>query len=672
MRLLKKYYLFLFAIFYLFQGCDSETDITTGEVQLLSITTTDKELSIEGDVTDSISIQDDLTLIFSQELNPSSVQENIQLFLDETPIVTDVVLTLGNTTVSLRPANDLENNKTYTVKIGTGLQGVNGETFAGIEVQFKTSVSILQLNSLIINGINITTASQIIDVDYNTVEIEIIFSAPLDRATVNSSTISIAGKQTVTFAISFSDNDTHLTLNTTSPLIHLSKYSLNISAALKGLNEEFFAGLKKDIYTAIDPTPKLPLLPNDQDDDDDNTNDLLSVVQQQTFKYFYDFAEPISGMARERNSSGNLVTSGGSGFGIMALIVGMERNFITRTEGLARMDKILDFLETADRFHGAWSHWIDGTTGNVIPFSTNDNGGDLVETAFLVEGLITFRQYLDSGVAEESALINRINTLWEAVEWDWYRQNNQQVLYWHWSPDKAWVMNNQVKGWNECLITYVLAASAPEGNNIPKSVYTNGWASHGGMANGNSYYGFQLPLGSAYGGPLFFTHYSFLGLNPSNLGDTYADYWTQHVNHTLINHAYCVDNPRNFVGYSDECWGLTASDNQSGYSAHSPTNDLGVITPTAALSSFPYTPVESMKALKFFYYTLGDRTWGEYGFYDAFNVTENWYATSYLAIDQGPIVVMIENYRTGLLWNLFMSAPEVQNGLAELDFITTP
>ncbi|HET9052652.1 MAG TPA: glucoamylase family protein, partial [Cyclobacteriaceae bacterium] len=422
-------------------------------------------------------------------------------------------------------------------------------------------------------------------------------------------------------------------------------------------------------FTEVDVTPKLPLLPNDEDNDNDNTNDLLSVVQKQTFKYFWDFAHPASGMARERNTSGDMVTSGGSGFGIMALIVGMERNFITRAEGLERMDKILDFLETADRFHGAWPHWMH-SNGDVWPFSTNDNGGDLVETAFLVEGLITFRQYLTTNsIADEYDLVNRINTLWEGVEWDWYRkETNENVLYWHWSPSVNWTMNLPIRGWNECLITYVLAASAPEQNTIPESVYDNGWASNGNMQNGNTYEGITLPLGPAYGGPLFFSHYSFVGLDPRNLSDPYANYWTQNVNHALINYKYCVRNPKNFVGYSEDCWGLTASDNHQGYSAHHPNNDLGVITPTAALSSFPYTPEESMRALKFFYYTLGDRLWGEYGFYDAFNPTENWYANSYLAIDQGPIIVMIENYRTGLLWDLFMSAPEVQGGLDKLGF----
>ena len=372
-------------------------------------------------------------------------------------------------------------------------------------------------------------------------------------------------------------------------------------------------------------------------------------------------------MARERNSSGDIVTSGGSGFGIMALIVGIERGFISRDEGRERMEKILTFLESADRFRGAWPHWMHGTTGDVIPFSTNDNGGDLVETSFLIQGLLTFRQYMDESVAAEQSVIDRINALWQTVEWDWYTRDGQKVLYWHWSPDKQWTMNHAIRGYNEALITYFLAAASPT-HAVDASVYHEGWAANGGIRNNKSYFNITLPVGYDYGGPLFFAHYSFLGLDPRNLQDTYANYWTQNVNHSRINHAYAVANPKRFVGYSDENWGLTASDNHEGYSAHSPTNDLGVITPTAALSSFPYTPEESMKALKFFYYTLGDRLWGPYGFYDAFNITEGWTADSYLAIDQGPIIIMIENYRTGLLWDLFMSAPEVQTGMDNLGF----
>ena len=348
----------------------------------------------------------------------------------------------------------------------------------------------------------------------------------------------------------------------------------------------------------------------------------------------------------------------------MAIIVGIERNFIIQNSRGGAIEKIVSFLEKADRFHGAWPHWLDGNTGDVVPFSSRDNGGDLVETSFLIQGLLTFRQYLQPSDTIGNNLINRINDLWKTVEWDFYRKNNEKVLYWHWSPDFYWEINFPLYGYFEEQITYVLAA-ASQLHGIPKEVYQNGYGKNGAIKKNNTYYGYVLPLESP--SPLFWVHYSYLGLDP-HFSDDYANYWEQNVNATLINQAYCIDNPKNFVGYSDSFWGLTSSDSPNGYAAHSPANDLGVVTPTAALSSFPYTPTESMKALKFFYYTLGDRLWGDYGFYDAINVTEGWTANSYLAIDQGPIIVMIENHRTGLLWDLFMSAPEIQGAQTILGF----
>lgn len=373
-------------------------------------------------------------------------------------------------------------------------------------------------------------------------------------------------------------------------------------------------------------------------------------------------------MARERNTSGDLVTSGGSGFGIMAIVTAIHRNFITRTEGLARIQKIVSFLKNnAQKFHGTFPHWLNGATGAVIPFSTKDNGADLVETSYLMQGLLTARQYFNGADAVETGLRNDINTISNGVEWNWFRQGNQNVLYWHWSSNYNWEMNHKIQGWNESLITYVLAASSTTFS-IPKIVYDNGWASNGGMRNNNLYYGIQLPLGPSLGGPLFFAHYSFLGISPNNLTDAYANYFTQNKNHTLINYNYSKANPKNYFGYSDSVWGLTASDIQNGYTASSPTNDVGVIAPTAALSSLPYTPVESMQALKFFYYKLGDKIWKEYGFVDAFSLHDPWFASTFLAIDQGPIIIMIENYRSKLLWDLFTSCPEVKNGMKALGF----
>lgn len=371
----------------------------------------------------------------------------------------------------------------------------------------------------------------------------------------------------------------------------------------------------------------------------------MDLVQKQTFKYFWDFGHPVSGLARERNTSGETVTSGGSGFGIMTILVGINRNFVSRADGLARMQKIVGFLKTAQKFHGAFPHWLNGTTGVVIPFSAKDDGADLVETSYLFEGLLCARQYFNSASADETNLRNDINTLWNAVEWDWFRKNNENVLYWHWSPNNNWDMNFPIQGWNEALVTYVLAASSPT-HTIPKIVYDNGWAKNGAIKNNNAYFGITLPLGEPYGGPLFFAHYSFLGINPHDLSDAYANYWTQNVNHSLINYTYCKTNPKGYYGYGDSCWGLTASDVPNGYTASSPTNDVGVIAPTAAISSLPYTPAESMKAIKYFYFIIGDKIWKEYGFVDAFSLHQLWYANSFLAIDQGPIIIMIENYRS--------------------------
>jgi hypothetical protein len=400
-------------------------------------------------------------------------------------------------------------------------------------------------------------------------------------------------------------------------------------------------------------------------------NQLLDLVQQQTLRYFWEFAEPNSGMARERNTSGNLVTSGGSGFGIMAIITGAERGFLDRNEVLDRMIKIVSFLENADRFHGAWAHWMDGRNGNVIPFSTNDNGGDLVETAFLLQGLLTAREYFDGDTPKEITLRQDIDKLYSEVDWQWYTRG-QNVLYWHWSPSVDFAMNMKIGGWHEALIVYVLAAGSPTYPIAPE-VYHEGWAKNGNIKNGRYFYNIQLPLGPDFGGPLFFAHYSFLGLDPRGLNDQYANYWEQNRNHTLINYQYAVANPNEFCHYSDSIWGITASDDpEVGYQSHAPNNvsgtDNGTITPTAALSSMPYTPEESMKALRTFYYYMNNNLWGDYGFKDAVNFEYNWYADSYLAIDQGPIVVMIENYRSGLLWDTFMKNEHVNNGLQTLGF----
>jgi hypothetical protein len=402
---------------------------------------------------------------------------------------------------------------------------------------------------------------------------------------------------------------------------------------------------------------------------------LLEAVQRHTFRFFWEGGHPESGLAPDRRTRterrpDDLVAVGGSGFGVMAMIVAIERGWISRSAALERLQRMLGVLSRATCYHGAFPHFMNGRTGATIPFSRKDDGGDVVETSLLLQGLLCARRYFDRDTPAEADVRACITRLWDEVEWSWYTQGGRKLLYWHWSPNNGWAMDHEIHGWNECLITYVLAAASPR-YAIEPLVYHRGFASGADFFNGKAYYGTELPLGQPYGGPLFFAHYSFCGLDPRGLEDRYANYWEQNVRHVRINHAHCAANPRGFAGYGASCWGLTASDDPAGYAAHAPSNDNGTISPTAALASFPYAPDEAMSALRHFLTTYGERAWGRYGFIDAFCEQRGWFADTFLAIDQGPIVVMIENYRTGLLWNLFMSVPEIKAGLRNLGF-TSP
>ncbi len=531
----------------------------------------------------------------------------------------------------------------------------------GSDTQYppNTQPASFTLSSLKING----TSSGLTNTNLNlTPVIQLSFSAPLNTSTVTTAVgfQSKAGA-VITYTSTFQNSDSSLVIQPSSALQPLTSYTITLSTALQSkdggsLQNTTFINLT----TTLDSTDKFSRITDDS---------LLTLVQKQTFKYFWDFGHPTSGLIRERNTSGDVVTTGGTGFGIMAMLAAANRGFVSRADALTRITKIANFYKNnCTAYHGTYAHWINGATGATVPFSMYDDGADLVETSYLMQGLLCARQYFSYADANETALRNTINQLWDAVEWTWFQQNNQNVLYWHWSPDYGWQINQPIQGWNEALIVYALAASSRT-NTITKEVYDNGWARGGAIKNGKSFYNITLPLGEDYGGPLFFAHYSFLGINPKNLSDNYAsDYWQQNTAQTDINYSYCIANPKAFSGYSNECWGLTASDEQDGYSAHSPTNDNGTISPTAAISSLPYDTAKSMAALRFFYYKLGDKIWGDYGFTDAFNLTNNWFANSYLVIDQGPEIVMIENMRTGLLWNLFMSCPEVKSGMKKLSF----
>lgn len=396
-------------------------------------------------------------------------------------------------------------------------------------------------------------------------------------------------------------------------------------------------------------------------------SEYLTTVQKATFRYFWNFAHPLSGMIPERTATPNIVTSGGTGMGIMCIVVGVHRGWITRQEAVQRLLKITTYLTKAERFHGAWSHWLDGATGKVVPFGTNDNGGDLVETAYLINGLLVAREYFNGTLYDEGVLRKNITNLWESVEWNWYASRGDNKLYWHWSANLGWKMNMPITGYNECLVTYVLALGSPT-HPITPEVYENTWkTSSKHWLNGKDYLGIKVPVGFDYVGPLFFAHYSYLSLDPRLMQDDVLNYWQLNLTQTMLNYKYCVEKAPKSHGYGPDNWGLTASDDYNFYDAHNPANDNGTISPTAALSSFAYTPYHAWQALRGFYLRKGNRLWGEYGFYDAFNEQKNWYSNQYLAIDQGPIVIMMENYRSGLLWKLGQQIKEMGVGLSKMN-----
>jgi exo beta-1,2-glucooligosaccharide sophorohydrolase (non-reducing end) len=417
-------------------------------------------------------------------------------------------------------------------------------------------------------------------------------------------------------------------------------------------------------------------------------DELLDMLQEAAFRYYWEGSGANTGMAHE-NLPGDdrIVATGATGLGISALVAAVHRKIITREQGIGRLEKIVSFLERAPRYHGAWSHYYNDETGETMPlFGMYDNGGDIIETSYVIQGLLTVRGYFDRKDAREQSLRERITALWEAVEWDWFRMTpDSPYLYWHWSPQWGHRIQHPLIGFNETVPTYLFAIASPT-HPVPASLYYSGWASQeknaqdyrqgwsgspdGRLyANGNSYYGIKLDVGVSTGGPLFFIHYIFMGFDPRELRDRYTESYFENSRRIAeINRAYCIANPKGFEGYGANAWGLTASFGFNGYTTPAPDqwNDEGTITLTGALSSFPYTPEASMAAFKHFYRELGAELWGVYGPRDNYNPSQDWLAFHYMGLNQAPIVAMVENHRSGVLWRAFMSNPEIGEMLKKL------
>lgn len=408
--------------------------------------------------------------------------------------------------------------------------------------------------------------------------------------------------------------------------------------------------------------PTIPVVKNDETYAPEKVKAVMDEWQRKNFSFFFEGASS-TGMALEGNDRGDVITIGGSGFGVMAIIVGTERSWITREQSTTQMQKIVRFLGKAERFKGAWSHWYN-PDGTAHPFGDQEKTGDLIETAFMMAGLLAAGEYYTGTSAVEKEIRDSVASFWKTIDWRFYAGTDNALNWLYYSQENRLTMH--IKGWNEGLISYILALGAPEPMNISYDVYNNGWLSGGGILNRTGkFYGYDLPLGENYGGPMFFAHYSFLGLNPNLMEDNYANYWKQNVGHTMINRHYCVYAAPKTFKYGETDWGLTACYGGRppwGYLARSPLNDDGVIAPTAALGSYPYTPFYSTQVLfRLAEYSL---VHGTYGFADAYSPETSTSEKKHLAIDQGPIVVMMENYRSGLIWNLLMKNADIQKGLA--------
>lgn len=393
----------------------------------------------------------------------------------------------------------------------------------------------------------------------------------------------------------------------------------------------------------------------------------LERLQREAFKFIWEDGDPVSGMAYETSKhwgGPRPVAVGGTGFGVAAIVTAVDRGWITRDQAVARLLTMAAFLRDKSprkQLHGAFPHWLEAGRGNIVTFGKDDRGADIVETALLMQGLLIARAYFNGPGAEEN-LRAIITELWEDVDWNWFTNGEESGIYWHWSEERGFPDNLKILGYNECLIAYLLAIASPT-HPISRAAY-NYWTSGKGYQPKNLY-GYTLEASLNGGGPLFLSHYSFIGLDPRRMADAFvkSGYFVRNVKHVLSNREYCITHAPAKNRYNEHTWGLTASLIKGGYAANEPLHDTGTIAPTAALASMPYTPQYSMQMLYHLLGPLKENMWGKNGPYDAFSPRENWYSDGYLAIDQLPIVSMVENYRSGLLWDLFMSDPDVTRGL---------
>jgi hypothetical protein len=398
-------------------------------------------------------------------------------------------------------------------------------------------------------------------------------------------------------------------------------------------------------------------------------NGFVSEVQEAAVRFYFEEAHPVSGLSQEGAPGwGDTSAVGSTGMGMANIIVGVHRGFVTREQGVALALKMLRFLDQKTETQaGAFAHWMDGTTGAARKFGSNGTAADLVETSFLIQGAILLREYFNGSSAEEREIGAIATRLAAEVQWPQFMvdQPTGPVMMWHWDsvvgPGEL-----PIRGFHEGMMPYILGIGSQTYPIPAKSFYTGWYHPQHQLGTTRTDFGIEHGLGRGIGWPLFFAHYSHIGFDPRVIRYKGKTYFEHFVDATKVHEAYARSRASEFKGY-DTVWGLAASTSPDGYKAHRPgKDDSGTIATTAALSSMPYLPDAVLNCMESMYLDYGSRIWGCYGFYNAFNPTRDWVGEKYIGIELGPIAPMIENHRSGLLWRLFMQAPEVQRALERL------
>lgn len=411
-------------------------------------------------------------------------------------------------------------------------------------------------------------------------------------------------------------------------------------------------------------------------------------LKQRTFNYFWQIVDTANFQTDDRYPTRHFTSIAATGFALASYIIGVENTYISREAAAERVHKALNWLWNSKQgpdnqgttgYKGLYYHflnYVDGTRYKDVELSTIDSG-------LLFAGILACQSYFDKDQAIENEIRSLADSLFLRAEWDW-AMNNQDVMSMGWKPESGFIEASW-KGYNEAMILLIMAMGSPT-HPIPDDSWEN-WTK---TYEWESFYGYEhLNFGPLFGHQYSHMFIDFRGIQDAYMQEKQIDYFENSRRATLANRAYCMDNPSDFKGYGENFWGLTACDGPANTklmlqnrerifktynargAAHGYIEDDGTITPTAAGGSIPFTPDESIATLFAMKEKFGERLYQEYGFKDAYNLTfaeEGWFNPDYIGIDQGPILIMLENHETELIWNLMKKNQYIINGLQKAGF----